>query len=53
MVRFPNMNDRELAEVLGIKDSAVNYSRNQLEKRDMFQVVYIPVLNRLGYEISA
>ena len=51
MVRFPNRNDRELAEVLKIKDSTVNYCRNQLEKREMFQVVYVPVLNRLGFEI--
>ena len=51
MVRFPNRNDRELAEVLNLKDSTVNYCRNQLEKRNLFQLVYVPVLNRLGFEL--
>ena len=34
-----------------MKDSTVNYCRNQLEKENMFQVVYLTILNRLGFEL--
>jgi len=51
MVRNPTMSDNSLARFLKMKDSTVNYCRNQLEKRKIFQVVYVPILNRLGFEL--
>ena len=51
MVKYPNKSDKLLARYLHMKDSTVNYCRNQLEKQNMFQVVYLPFLNRLGFEL--
>ena len=51
MVKYPNKSDKYLARYLKMKDSTVNYCRNQLEKRNMIQVVYLPILNRLGFEL--
>ncbi|MHA1474644.1 MAG: helix-turn-helix domain-containing protein [Promethearchaeota archaeon] len=51
MVKYPNKSDKFLARYLYMKDSTVNYCRNQLEKQNMFQVVYLPILNRLGFEL--
>lgn len=51
MVKYPNKSDKFLARYLKMKDSTVNYCRNQLEKQNMFQVVYLPILNRLGFEL--
>ncbi|QEE14198.1 hypothetical protein DSAG12_00008 [Promethearchaeum syntrophicum] len=51
MVKYPNASDKILATYLHMKDSTVNYCRNQLEKQDLFQVVYLPILNRLGFEL--
>lgn len=51
MVKYPNLSDKSLARYLEMKDSTVNYCRNQLEKQKMFQVVYLPILNRLGFEL--
>ena len=51
MVKYPNKSDNFLARYLQMKDSTVNYCRNRLEKQNMFQVVYLPFLNRLGFEL--
>ena len=51
IVKYPNKSDKFLARYLKMKDSTVNYCRNQLEKKNMFQVVYLPILNRLGFEL--
>ena len=51
IVKYPNKSDNFLARYLKMKDSTVNYCRNQLEKENMFQVVYLPILNRLGFEL--
>ena len=51
MVKYSNKSDKFLARYLHMKDSTVNYCRNQLEKENMFQVVYLPILNRLGFEL--
>lgn len=51
IVKYPNKSDKFLARYLKMKDSTVNYCRNQLEKHNMFQVVYLPILNRLGFEL--
>ncbi|MCK5065297.1 MAG: hypothetical protein KAQ97_08440 [Candidatus Fermentibacteraceae bacterium] len=51
IVKYPNKSDKFLARYLKMKDSTVNYCRNQLEKENIFQVVYIPILNRLGFEL--
>jgi len=51
IVKYPNKSDNFLARYLKMKDSTVNYCRNQLEDKKMFQVVYLPILNRLGFEL--
>jgi len=51
IVKYPNKSDNFLARYLKMKDSTVNYCRNQLENKNMFQVVYLPILNRLGFEL--
>ena len=51
IVKYPNKSDNFLARYLRMKDSTVNYCRNQLEDKKMFQVVYLPILNRLGFEL--
>jgi len=51
IVKYPNKSDKFIAHYLKMKDSTVNYCRNQLEDKKMFQVVYLPILNRLGFEL--
>jgi len=51
LVRFPDLNDRALAEVLDEKMSTVTSIRRRLHDRGYFTKVRIPRFERLGCEI--
>jgi len=51
LVKFPWMNDRELADELGLKLSTVTAIRRRLDERGYFTTVRVPMMERLGCEI--
>lgn len=51
MVRFPYMNDRELAEQLGLIYSTLASIKRKLFKQRMLKTVKVPILSDLGCEI--
>jgi DNA-binding MarR family transcriptional regulator len=51
LIRFPDRNDKELAEILKMKDSTLTSIKKRLHKLQYFQSYYVPMLNRLGIEM--
>ena len=51
LVRYPALNDRELAEKLDINQWTVNKIRNRLRISDMYRTIRIPFLQHLGAEL--
>lgn len=50
---FPNCNDRELAEKLGIKQPTFSAIRRRLKKEGYYKILYVPMIQSLGAEILA
>jgi DNA-binding MarR family transcriptional regulator len=51
LVRYPDLNDRELAEKTNLKLSTVTAIRRRLKKRGFYQSVTIPRLQMMDYEL--
>ena len=51
LVKFPDKNDKELAQLLDMKDSTLTSIKKRLEEQKFFNTLYIPMLNRLGCEM--
>jgi DNA-binding MarR family transcriptional regulator len=53
LVRYPDYNDRELAEVTNLKLSTVTAIRRRLKRRGFYYSVVVPKLQMMGYEMLA
>lgn len=51
LVKYPTMNDKELATLLNMKDSTLTSIKKRLEQNEYFSYLYVPQLNRLGAEM--
>ncbi len=51
MVRYPLLNDREIASKLNLKMTTVTAIKNRLKKREYYSTVRIPVLQYLDTEL--
>ena len=51
LVKYPLLNDRELAEQLDMKMSTLTAINNQLKENDMFYSVSVPDFSMLGNEL--
>ena len=51
LVKFPEKNDKQLAQLLEMKDSTLTSIKKRLEEQKFFKTLYIPMLNRLGCEM--
>ena len=51
MVKYPQLNDRQIAEKIELKLSTFTAIKNRLKKNDYFQTVRIPIMKRLGSEL--
>lgn len=51
LVRFPEKNDKQLADILNMKDSTLTSIKKRLLQQHYFRQHYIPMLNRLGAEM--
>ena len=52
LVKYPTLNDRQLAEKTEVKHSTITAIRRRLHQEGYFKTVRIPSVNRLGYEFS-
>ncbi len=48
LVRYPNLTDKQLAEILQMKHSTLTTIRNRLHSKNYFRTIYIPNLEHLG-----
>ena len=53
LVRYPLLNNRELSEILGLKQSTVTVIHRKLKERGYVKTVRIPLLQEFGCEILA
>jgi len=53
LVRFPTLNDRELAERLKMKTSTLTAIRHRLQEKNMYREIRIPLLFKHNVEILA
>ena len=53
LVRYPLLNNRELSEVLGLKQSTVTVIHRKLKERGYVKTVRIPLLQEFGCEVLA
>ena len=51
LVKFPLLNDRELAEKLKLNISTLTAIKNRLKKKDYYMTVRIPMLQNVGCEL--
>jgi len=51
LIKFPTLNDRELAQKVGLKLSTVTAIRRRLRNEDYFHTVRVPMLQKLGCEM--
>jgi len=51
LVRWPEQNDIQLSERLGIKRPTVTAIRNKLERGRMYETINLPLFDKLGCEI--
>ncbi len=51
MVKYPNYNDRELSNKIKVKLSTLTSIKRRLQEKDYFQVLTIPLLNKMGCEL--
>jgi len=53
IVKFPNDNDRQIAERFGMKQSTVAAIRKRLKEEEYYKVYAIPMLHNFGAELMA
>jgi len=53
ITKFPNANDRELAEKFRIKQSTVSAIRKRLKEENYYKLYFVPMLQNFGAEIMA
>ncbi|MHA1585637.1 MAG: helix-turn-helix domain-containing protein [Promethearchaeota archaeon] len=51
LVRYSNLNDKQLAKVLGVKDSTLTSVKKRLSENKYYRTLFVPMLNRLGCEL--
>jgi DNA-binding MarR family transcriptional regulator len=51
MVKYPELNDRQIAEKINLKLSTFTAIKNRLKKNDYFKTVRIPIMKKLGSEL--
>jgi len=51
LVKYPNYNDREIAEKIGLKMSTVTAIKNRLKRNNVFKTIRVPIFQNLGCEI--
>ena len=51
LVRYPDLNDRELSAILGFKPSTLTAIKNRLKKNEMYKQVRMPIMEKLGSEL--
>ncbi|MEM2899573.1 MAG: hypothetical protein QXT63_02170 [Thermoplasmata archaeon] len=51
LVKYPDYNDREIAEKIGLKMSTVTAIKNRLKKNNVFSTIRVPLLQNLGCEM--
>ncbi|MBI5001191.1 MAG: MarR family transcriptional regulator [Euryarchaeota archaeon] len=51
LVRYPNDNDREVAEKAGLNQSTVTAARRRLAEQGYYRTIAVPRLELMGYEI--
>jgi DNA-binding MarR family transcriptional regulator len=53
LIKYPDYNDRELAEATNLKLSTVTAIRRRLKRRGYYYTVSMPRLQKMGYELFA
>ena len=51
LVKYPNLNDSQLSEKIGLKRSTVTSIRNKLKEKKLFETLYLPNFKQLDCEI--
>ena len=51
LIKFPDLNDRQITEKVGLKLSTFTAIKNRLKKNDYFQTVRHPNMSILGSEL--
>ncbi|MCK5560827.1 MAG: hypothetical protein KAJ51_09555, partial [Thermoplasmata archaeon] len=49
IIKFPNLNDRELADKIDVNASTIATIRNKLKSSDYYNIIRVPILQNLDY----
>ncbi len=51
LIKYPTYNDREVAEMIGLKMSTVTAIKNRLKRQNLYSTVRVPLLQNMGCEM--
>jgi hypothetical protein len=51
MIKYPNLNDNVLSDIIDINPSTIATIRNKFKKNDLFKTVRVPFLEQCGFEL--